>query len=154
MGEEQFACPLTRGERILVALDGSMYSEMAFDQAMSMAKICNSSLFAVNVIEAYPINLKPGPAAEERVEKEVREFLERFKTKASKQNVSLETIVHVGGQPHELIVKEAKKRDIDLIVMGTHGRTGLKRLFLGSVAQKVIGYAPCAVLVVPAFPSS
>ena len=153
MGKEQPVCPLTKGERILVALDGSIYSEKAFDQAMSMATVCNSSLFAINIVEAYPKSLMPGPAAEEQIEKDAKDFLEQFKAKASGQNVSLETIVHVGGQPHELIVKEAKGLNIDLIVMGTHGRTGLKRLFMGSVAQKVIGYAPCAVLVVPAFPS-
>jgi nucleotide-binding universal stress UspA family protein len=47
------------------------------------------------------------------------------------------------------IVEEAKKKNVDLIVMGTRGKTGLKRVFLGSVAQKVIGYAPCPVMVVP-----
>lgn len=153
MGEEQASCPLTKGERILVALDGSIYSEKAFDQAISMATVCNSSLFAITVVEAYPKSLMPGPAAEKQIEKEAGEFLEQIKAKAARQNVSLETIVHVGGQPHELIVKEAKERNIDLIVMGTHGRTGLKRLLMGSIAQRVIGYAPCSVLVVPAFPA-
>ena len=56
---------------------------------------------------------------------------------------------HMGGQPHEFIIKEAKEKDIDLIIIGTHGKTGLKRLLIGSVAQKVVGYAPCPVLVVP-----
>ena len=153
MGEEQASCPLTKGERILVALDGSIYSEKAFDQAISMATVCNSSLFAITVVEAYPKSLMPVPAAEKQIEKEAGEFLEQIKTNAARQNVSLETIVHVGGQPHELIVKEAKERNIDLIVMGTHGRTGLKRLLMGSIAQRVIGYAPCSVLVVPAFPA-
>ena len=153
MREEQLECPLTRGERILVALDGSIHSEKALEQAISMAMVCNSSLFAISVVEAYPKSLSPGPGVEEQIEKEAREFLEKYKAKAAGRNVSFETIVHVGGQPHELIIKEAKERNIDLIIMGTHGRTGLKRLFMGSVAQKVIGYAPCSVLVVPAFPS-
>ena len=152
MGEEEFACPLTKGERILVALDGSIYSEKAFDQAISMATVCNSSLFAIFVVQAYPASLKPGPGTEGRIKNEAEEFLEKAKEKAAKQDVSCETIMHVSGQPHEFIVKEAKERNIDLIVMGTHGRTGLKKLIMGSVAQKVIGYAPCSVLVVPAFP--
>jgi len=152
MGEEQLACPLTKGERILVALDGSKYGEKALDQAISMAKICNSMLFAVSVVEGYPTSLDSGLVIKEKIEKDTREYLERIERKVAKENISFETIVHVGGQPHEFIVKEAKKRKIDLIVMGTHGRTGLKRIILGSVAQKVIGYAPCSVLVVPAFP--
>jgi len=152
MGEEQLTCPLTKGERILVALDGSIYSEMALDQAISMATICNSKLFAVNVIETYPKSLTPGPSVEEKIQKKAKEFLDKVKDKAAEKNVSCETITHMGGQPHEFIVKEAKERDIDLIVMGTHGRTGLKKLIMGSVAQKVIGYTPCSVLIVPAFP--
>ena len=152
MGEEQLACPLTRGERILVAVDGSIYSERALDQAISMAMVCNSSLFAICVLESYPKSLAPGPGVEQKLKKEAGEILEKVKEKAAKQNVSCETIVHVGSQPHQFIVKEARERNIDMIVMGTHGRTGLKKLIMGSVAQKVIGYSPCSVLVVPAFP--
>ena len=153
MGEEHPACPLTKGERILVALDGSIYSEKAFDQAVSMATVCNSSLFAVFVVQPYPASLKPGPGFEEHIKRDAENFLQKAKERAAKQHVTCETIVHVGAQPHESIVKEAKEKNIDLIVMGTHGRTGLKKLIMGSVAQKVIGYAPCPVLVVPAFPS-
>ena len=151
MGGEQLACPLSKGERILVAVDGSVYSEMALDHAISMGTVCNSELFAVYVVEGYPKHLEPAPKADERIEQEAQEFLKKVKGKAEEKNVACETIVRVGSQPHELIVKEAKDRGADLIVMGTHGRTGLKKFFMGSVAQKVIGYAPCAVLVVPAF---
>ncbi|MFC1868342.1 universal stress protein [Thermodesulfobacteriota bacterium] len=96
--------------------------------------------------------MTPGPAVEEEIEKKTKEFLERVKDKASQKNVSCETIVRTGGQPHEFIVREAKEKEIDLIVMGTHGKTGLKKLIMGSVAQRVIGYAPCSVLVIPSFP--
>ena len=99
-----------------------------------------------------PWYLSPGPGVEEKLKKEAAGLLEKVKERAAEENVSCETIVHVGGQPHQFIVKEAKEKNIDMIVMGTHGRTGLKKLIMGSVAQKVIGYAPCSVLVVPAFP--
>jgi nucleotide-binding universal stress UspA family protein len=137
----------------LVAVDGSIYSDIALDQAISMATVCGSQLFAIHVVEAYPKHLKSAPAFEEEIRKTGAKFLEKVKAKAAKKNVSCETLLKVGGQPHEFIVQEAKGRGIDLIVVGTHGRSGLKRLFMGSVAQKVIGLAPCAVLVVPAFPS-
>ena len=75
---------------------------------------------------------------------------ERAKERAEQENISCETIVHVGGQFHEYIVQEAKKREADLIVMGTQGRTGLKKLIIGSVAQRVLAHAPCPVLVTPA----
>jgi nucleotide-binding universal stress UspA family protein len=51
------------------------------------------------------------------------------------------------GEAYQAIVDLAKERDVNIIVMGSHGRTGLKRLLMGSVAEKVIGYAPCPVLV-------
>ena len=150
MVEDVVSCPLTRGQRILVALDGSRHSDKALEQAISMAKVCNSELFAITVIDLYPEILGVAPALQERLSKEAREILDRAKERAQQENISCETIVHMGGQPHEYIVREAKKRDADLIVMGTHGRTGLKKLIIGSVAERVIAHAPCAVLVTPA----
>ena len=67
MVEEQLACPLTKGERILVALDGSIHSGRALDQAISMAKVCNSVLFAIYVLEGYPKSLSPGPGVEAEI---------------------------------------------------------------------------------------
>lgn len=81
--------------------------------------------------------------------KEANSYLERGKEKVDKATVSCETVVRTGGNPSQLILEEAAKRDIDLIVVGTFGRTGLKRVLLGSVAQNVIGGAKCPVLVVP-----
>ena len=149
MEQEQTVCPLTKGERILVAMDGSKCSEKALDQAISMAKICNSTLFGISVIELYPGQMEVAPALVEKLSAETREILERVKDRAAKENISCETIVHIGGQPHEFIIQEAKEKNIDLIVMGTHGRTGLKKLLMGSVTERVIGHAPCAVLVTP-----
>jgi hypothetical protein len=150
MAEDVVSCPLTRGQRILVALDGSQHSDKALEQAISMAKVCNSQLFAISVIDLYPEALAVAPALEERLSKEARDILDRAKERAEQENIACETIVHTGGQPHEYIVQEAKKREADLIVMGTHGRTGIKKLIIGSVAERVLAHAPCAVLVTPA----
>lgn len=149
MASEEVACPLTRGERILVAADGSEFSKMALDQAISLGGTCNSSIYVVGVIDLFPEQLEVAPSLEEKLAKEVREHLDEAKAKVDAANIPCETIVHISGQPHEAIIQEAKDKDVDLIVMGTHGRTGLKRVLMGSVAQKVIGHAPCPVLVVP-----
>jgi nucleotide-binding universal stress UspA family protein len=146
---EQAVCPLTRGERILVAMDGSTYSDKALEQALSMARVCGSTLFAITVMDVYPATLGSAPGLEEWLSKEAGRILEKAKNKAAENNIPCETIVHIGKHPYEFIVREAIERDIDLIVMGTHGRTGLKKLLLGSVAERVIGHAPCAVLVTP-----
>jgi nucleotide-binding universal stress UspA family protein len=149
MAKEESACPLTKGERILIAVDGSKYSDAVVDQAISLGQTCNSSVFAISVIDLYPEQLAVAPALEEKMAKETREVLERVKDRVEKESIPCETIVRIGGQPHEFIVEEAKEKNIDLIVMGTHGKTGLKSVLIGSVARKVIGHAPCPVLVVP-----
>ncbi len=149
MTELVCACPLTRGERILVAVDGSAYSELAVDQAISLGGICKSEIFVVSVVDLFPEQIAVAPALVEKMSKDVRQHLDEAKEKVDEAEMPCETIVHIGGNPHEFIVQEAKDRDIDLIVMGTHGRSGFKRVLLGSVAQNVIGHAPCPVLVVP-----
>ena len=143
------ACPLTRGERILVAVDGSAFSDAAVDQAISLGGICNSQIFLVSVVDLYPEQMEVAPALVDKMSQEVRQHLDKAKQKIDKANIPCETIVHMGGKPHEFIVQEAKEKGIDLIVMGTHGRTGIKRVLMGSVAQNVIGHAPCPVLVIP-----
>ena len=142
-------CPLTRGEKILVAVDGSAFSDLAVDQAISLGAICNSKIFAISVVDLYPEQMEVAPALVEKMSEEVRQHLDKAKQKVDQANIPCETIVHMGGKPHEFIVQEAKDKGIDLICMGTHGRSGIKRILLGSVAQNVIGHAPCPVLVVP-----
>ena len=80
---------------------------------------------------------------------EAGQHVEQAKKKIDRANIKCETIVRMGGAPHKFIVQEAKDRNVDLILMGTHGRTGLKRVLMGSVAQNVIANAPCPVMVVP-----
>jgi nucleotide-binding universal stress UspA family protein len=143
------ACPLTRGERILVAVDGSAFSDAAVDQAISLGGICNSQIFVISVVDLYPEQMEVAPALVEKMSKEVRQHLDKAKKMVDESGMPCETIVHMGGAPHRFIVQEAKDKEIDLIVMGTHGRSGIKRVLLGSVAQNVIGHAPCPVLVVP-----
>ena len=149
MSDDQRTCPLTRGENILVALDGSSNSEFALEQAFSMAKTCNSMLYAITVIDAYPIQIEGALGVKEKMEKEALELLQKVGARAKEKGIDCETILRWERSPHAAILKDAKDRDVDLIVLGTHGKTGLKKLFLGSVAQKVIGYARCPVMVVP-----
>ena len=143
------ACPLTRGERILVAVDGSAFADAAVDQALSLGGICRSEIFLVGVVDLYPEQMAVAPSLVEKMSEEVKQHLDRAKRKCDKANMHCEAIVRMGGQPHEFIIQEAKEKNIDLILMGTHGRSGIKRVLLGSVAQNVIGQAPCPVMVVP-----
>ena len=149
MSQQHSACPLTRGERIMVAVDGSEFSDAAVDQAISLGGICSSHIFVISVVDLYPEQIAVAPTLVEKMSGEAREHLDRAAKKIEKTGIPFETIVRMGGKPHEFIVQEARERSIDLIVMGTHGRSVLERVFMGSVAQSVIGSSPCPVLVVP-----
>ena len=142
-------CPLTRGERILVAVDGSEYGNLAVEQAVSLGAICNSIIYIVSVVPLYPEQMEVAPVLVEQMSKEARQYLDDAKKIVDDARIDCETIVHMGGEPYEFIVQEAKDKEADLIVMGSHGKRGLERILLGSTAQNVIGNSPCPVLVVP-----
>jgi nucleotide-binding universal stress UspA family protein len=101
------------------------------------------------VVEVNPEYEALAPQIVEKAETETKEHLDSVKKRAEKEAISCETIVHQGEEPYRFIVDEAKKIKADMIVMGSHGRTGIKRLMMGSVTARVIGHAPCKVLVVP-----
>ena len=149
MTEDFAACPLTRGRKILVAVDGSPHADHAVDQAISLGGVCSSQLYALSVAEVIPEYLAEAPQLFERKQEEARGIAEKACEKIKGAGLACEALVHSNDQPAEAILKEAKAKEIDLIVMGTRGRSLLARLLLGSVAQRVIAHAPCPVMVIP-----
>jgi nucleotide-binding universal stress UspA family protein len=123
-------------QRILVASDGSPYSEKSWELALSMAKKAGSQLIAVVV------------APEEGDNPEAQNLLHKLLNAASQAGMPLKGISPQGVAPDTGIIQQAIKNEVDLIIMGSHGRTGLKKLLMGSVTERVIGQAPCPVLVV------
>jgi nucleotide-binding universal stress UspA family protein len=124
-------------KRILVASDGSPHSEAAWKEALGLARWQGSSLIAVSAAPA---------------DKDIQtatQIVRKLQAAAESEGLMLDTLVP-RGQPFEAIVKAAQFKGATLIVLGSHGRTGLKRLLMGSVAERVIGQAPCPVLVVKA----
>lgn len=142
-------CPVARMEKLLIATDGSVYSESAIREAINLAKQCSSKLIAVSIVKTNPEFEDLVPQVIEKLEKEAIRHLESIKNRASKENVDCEIIVHLSEEPYQDIIDEAAKNQVNMIIVGTHGRTGLKRLMMGSVTAKVIGHATCNVLVVP-----
>ncbi len=122
-------------QRLLIASDGSPFSEAAWEQALALAKTMGSAVIAVSV------------AADERDIAGVTKVVRGLELAAEKEGLALDTMIPVG-RPEEGIVKAAEFKQASLIIMGSHGRTGLKRLLMGSVAERVIGQAKCPVLVV------
>ena len=140
-------CPIT-SERILVATDGSEYSQGAVREAIGFAKICSSKLYVMSVVEVIADSETSTLQVEEAMEAEVQKHLKGVKEQALKDGVDCETFISYG-DPHQNIVDEAAKKRIDLIFMGRRGTKGLKKLLMGEVASKVIGHAECKVIVVP-----
>lgn len=141
---------VTHAKRILVALDGSRNSEVALEQALHLGKAFRSIIYLMHVIDIYPESMSVAVDMEEELSHEAREILEKGKRHVEAEGLTCgDAIVHMGGKPADFITREARDRGVDLIVVGSHGRTGLGRLLLGSVSERVIGHAPCPVLVVP-----
>ncbi len=142
-------CPVARMEKLLVATDGSKFSKSAIREALNLAKTCSSKLIAVSVVKTNVEFEDLVPQVVEKAEREVREHLESVKNKALKEGLDCEIVIHRSEEPFRDIVNDAVKNQVNMIIVGTHGRTGLKRLMMGSVTAKVIGHAPCNVMVVP-----
>lgn len=142
-------CPIAKMEKLLVATDGSVFSKSAVREAVNLAKICSGKLYVVSVVKTNLEYESIVPQIVEKEEEKMRQHLESVKDRASKEGVDCEIISHRSEEPYQDIVDEAEKNQADMVIMGTHGRTGLKRLMMGSVTAKVIGHATCNVLVVP-----
>jgi len=122
-------------QRLLIASDGSIFSEAAWTEALALAKAMGGSLIGVAV------------AASDRDIPVATEVVRNLEAAAAKAGIALDTMIPTG-RPEEGIVKAAEFKQASLIIVGSHGRTGLKRLLMGSVAERVIGHAQCPVLVV------
>jgi nucleotide-binding universal stress UspA family protein len=143
------ACPVRGVDNLLLATDGSVFSEGAIREAINFAKKCSSRLLAVTILESNPEYETIGSKFFEREEKEVLKNLESVKARAAHEGVTCEIGVFRADDPAAAIVAEAVEKKMDMIIIGRRGRTGLKKLLMGETAAKVIGHAPCKVLVVP-----
>jgi universal stress protein A len=120
--------------RVVVPTDFSACAEEAWALAQRVAQVSGSELVLVHVLEAP-------------LDSEARETLEQWAAKARQRGLKARTVVKTG-TPHQEIVDLATDERADLVVIGTHGRGGLNRALLGSVADRVVRLAPCPVLTV------
>ena len=141
-------------QNILVPVDGSETSYTAVAQAAELAKAFGGKITVVQVLALDPyiaaeyISANQTNDLIERARTSVLKTLEEAAAKFSDLGIPVEAKLLEGQVVHREIIREAETSKADLIVIGSHGRTGLKRLFLGSVAQSVLGEAHIPVLVV------
>lgn len=138
-------------KRILVPIDFSRSSLKAVDYAIDLAKRNHAELVLVHVIEpmnyALPRYLPEPTALLEEQRKEAQDALDRLVERVSKRHPQCRSEVHLG-IVYERIADLARTLKADLVIIATHGRSGLAHLLIGSVAERVVRMAPCPVLTV------
>ena len=152
--------------KILVPLDGSALSEKALAMAQNLASTSDTSIHLMQVISLRPeLDARRGSGGESitilEMEQDAarqlieirtargKKYLEGIAVQLQQAGIHVTTVMREGAAD-ENIVEYAKEQDIDLIVMSTHGRSGFKRFFIGSVTDRVIRTGETPVLVLPA----
>ena len=132
--------------KILVPIDGSVYSEIALKKACKIAQTFSSELFILSVVD-IPVEISTEyPDLRERGYSKAKNILEGAQKFAENLCKKVETDIREG-DPAEEILSFIKEKGIETVVIGSHGKTGMKRLLMGSVAEKVLTFASIPVLV-------
>ncbi|HEY7187575.1 MAG TPA: universal stress protein [Vicinamibacterales bacterium] len=144
---------MKRLRHVLYATDFSQASRRARDTALALAKLGHARITIVFVLA--PVLLVPGQyvdaetmlALQNRARELSRQQLAALAARARTAGVRVSVLLREGDPPDQ-IIRAARSTKADLIVMGTHGRRGLRKLLLGSVAERVVAAAPCPVVTV------
>ena len=140
-------------KQILVPIDFSEHSKKALQYAISFAKQYNAGIVLVYVVEPtiYPADFSFGQVAVPSMEKELRERgeieLNQLAEKMIAGILPAKTFVRTG-KPFLEIINAATEEEVDMIIIATHGHTGVEHILFGGTAEKVVRKAPCPVLVV------
>ncbi len=142
---------MTEIKKILVPVDFSDYSKNALRYANNLALIFDSKIFLVYVIEPmiYPADFSMGQIAIPQTDFDIQSRAEEELNKLANHEISPKTEVQIiikSGKPFMEIISTASEYDIDLIIIATHGHTGVEHILFGSTAEKVVRKAPCPVL--------
>jgi len=139
-------------KKILIATDGSEHSKKAASEGIGLAKIYGAKVFAVYVMKELSSKTLPYGARitnfdipHEDIKREGQQALQYVEELGNPQGVAVDTVL-LAGYPAEEILDFAKENEIDIIVMGSLGRTGLERYLMGSVSEKVLRHAKTAVM--------
>lgn len=138
-------------KKILVPVDFSDYSKDALKYAVQFAKQFNARLYIVYVVEPviYPADFSMGqvaiPSLENDIKNRAEEEMESLVKSFVDPSIKTEKIIKTG-KPFVEIIETAREVDADIIIMATHGHTGVEHLLFGSTAEKVVRKAPCPVL--------
>ncbi len=141
--------------KILVPVDGSKASQRGLREAVRLAKEQDARIVLLHVVDEFYVVASPemGAYSADMVEllrKSGKRLLEKARAVVAKQGVKVDTVMReiIGGPAAGEIVRQARKIRADLIVIGTHGRRGIRRVVMGSDAEQVVRTSPVPVLMV------
>ena len=137
-------------KKILVPTDFSSQSDKSLDYAVMVANQFGAKIILLHIIEPFPYTTTDAFMVVDNSEamRSIAETLIKNQSKTLRQKkISVKTDLIVGN-PAQEIIKKAEREKADLIVMGTHGRTGVEHVLLGSVAEKIVRLANCPVLTI------
>ena len=135
-------------KKVLVLTDGSQNSRSALRYAVEICRNFEASLHLLSVIEDMPAyaTLEVGSEFMLKIQETIRSEIVSCSGYCETSGIACDGEIR-HGVPYEEIINYAKEIDVDLIVMATHGHTGLSHILLGSVAEKVMRHAPCPVMI-------
>jgi nucleotide-binding universal stress UspA family protein len=145
---------MIRIKNVLVATDFSEPAAVALDYGREIARTYDAKLHVLHVVEdlrwRYATDMAPAAlvGVQEDVEASAASRLDTLLTEEDRRQLRAQAVALTAIVPSEAIVQYAKTKGVDVIVMGTHGRSGLAHVFMGSVAERVVRLAPCPVLTV------
>ena len=138
-------------KKILVPIDFSDYSKSALKYAVNFCKNYNAEMILIYVVEPviYPPDFSMGqiaiPSVNAEMDERAKQELDKLAKTEIPNNVSVKAMIKTG-KPFVEIVETARELDADLIIIATHGRSGVEHILFGSTAEKVVRKAPCPVL--------
>ncbi len=134
-------------ENILVPMDGSPCAEMILPKLEKLAADLKASIHLLQVAYAHTFPGADPTEAEVAVVRKAEEYLKKIEGQLQAKGFKVDTHVRYGDEAEE-ILDHASQKDVDLIAMTTHGRSGIKRFLLGSVAEKILRHSPKPIFLV------
>lgn len=140
---------LGEAKTLLLATDGSHYSDGAVQEAIFFGQACSAKIFALHVVKINAESLKSADSALRTCRRELEPYFDHLRKMAKDSGVEVEIIIVGASNPEETIIEQAGIRKADVILMGRHGKAGRLSLLIGRMTSRVLDLGFPRVLVVP-----
>jgi nucleotide-binding universal stress UspA family protein len=140
-------------KKVLVPLDGSILAQKALVDAEKLVKESGGTIYLLSVHEIPTAQLEGyatyyyDASYQESYKKRIEKIIKEQAKELEQKDVNVVIMIR-DGLPYEVIIETCKEEDIDVVVMTTHGHTGITRWIMGSVAERVVRLAPCSVFII------